>query len=278
MVFGGETAESYYDEGLTASMQGNLPRAVEYFQQAVKLNPNYIAAWHQLGKCYLRLGDAQTATRVLLHVIQAKPNQPAAYLDLGYAYLQLGKIVEARQQFKTAEALRAGDPKALLGLAQCAFAEGQWQESLLAAQALANTQRDNFAVHFLIGRAAWILGQTQVAMEALQRAEKLLKQSLETNPEQPEPYFLQGDIYHLTGNVREALRSYETALRYATKNRGYSYYGVHFSYADILGKCGVCCQKLGLHQDAQRYGRSLLELDPNSKLGQALIQKTPPEK
>ncbi len=44
MAFGGDDAESYYDEGLTASMRGDLVRAVQNFEKTIHLYNTMAAA------------------------------------------------------------------------------------------------------------------------------------------------------------------------------------------------------------------------------------------
>ena len=44
MVFGGETADSYYDEGVTASMKGDVAQAVRHFKKALGMTPGRFAA------------------------------------------------------------------------------------------------------------------------------------------------------------------------------------------------------------------------------------------
>ena len=68
MPFGGESAESYYDEGITASMRGDLQRAAECFETAVRKDSTMASAYQQLGRVYSRLGrhreaDEPTAVR-----------------------------------------------------------------------------------------------------------------------------------------------------------------------------------------------------------------------
>ncbi|HNT87522.1 MAG TPA: tetratricopeptide repeat protein, partial [Candidatus Hydrogenedentes bacterium] len=61
MAFGGESAESYYDEGLTAAMKGDVEQAIALFKQAVQLDSSFLAAFHQLARCYLRTGQSEKA-------------------------------------------------------------------------------------------------------------------------------------------------------------------------------------------------------------------------
>ena len=60
-AFGGDNAESYYDDGLTASMKGDLERAITCFEKAIHLDRSLAAAYHQIAKCYLRLGLGRRA-------------------------------------------------------------------------------------------------------------------------------------------------------------------------------------------------------------------------
>ncbi|MCH7909739.1 MAG: hypothetical protein IIB38_08995, partial [Candidatus Hydrogenedentes bacterium] len=61
MAFGGETADSYYDEGLTASIHGDLAAAASHFEKAIHLDNSMGPAYHQLGKCYTRMGRSKAA-------------------------------------------------------------------------------------------------------------------------------------------------------------------------------------------------------------------------
>ena len=49
MLFGGETAQSYYEEGLTAAMKGDLPLALARFRRALELDVQLHNARYQIG-------------------------------------------------------------------------------------------------------------------------------------------------------------------------------------------------------------------------------------
>ena len=125
MPFGGENAESYYDEGLTAVMKGDVKRAIEFFMHAIKLDSSFIMAYHQLGRCFLRVGQTERAVHVLQQVLARKPNLIPARIDLGYALLQHGNVTEARVQFSQVVQVQAGSSKGHLGLAHVEFELGK---------------------------------------------------------------------------------------------------------------------------------------------------------
>ena len=251
MAFGGENPESYYDEGLTASMKGELELAIEHFERAVRLDSSYSAAYHQLGKCYLRLGDAQKAATLLHQVATAKPRQVSVRVDLGYAFLNLGKVGDARRLFQGVIDKRPDSARAHLGMAHCVFAEGQCAAAANLAQAVVAQGNANFAAFFLVGRAAKRAKMDTVYFEAFKRAGSLIEKSIETSPEQPEGYYLRGEVRYHEDNFLEALENYQKAQQYVDGSRHYSSFGEHFTAVDLLARTGMCLKKLG-REDAVR--------------------------
>jgi len=270
MPFGGETAESYYDEGLTASMKGDLGQAIAHFERAIQLDNSYAAAYHQLGKCYLRLGKAKKAAAFLEQVVSAKPDQIPPRVDLGYALLDLNRTQEARRIFIEVTAVKQDNGRAQLGLAYCAFHEGNWNEALTQAQEAVNVGGANFAALFLLGRAAQLAGFPEVSVEHLNRADALLEKSVETSPEQPEGYYLRGELHFVQGEFGKALDNYRAAEDRAQAGQHYAAYGEHFDRLDIVAKRGLCLQRMGQLDGAREAGEQILKVNPEHKIGQAL--------
>lgn len=275
MAFAGETAESHYDEGLTASMKGDIERAVGHFEAAIRLDNTLSPAYHQLGKCQLRLGNGAAAVDLLRRVVGKRPEQATPRLDLGLALLDIGNIAEARQQFKQVLALDVTHNKALLGLAQAAFNEGDWAGAASHAQSALATAASNFAVLFLLGRAAKLTGDVVLSKDSLDKADTLLEKYLEINPEKPEGHFLRGEVAFVGEHFAAALNHYRDAQDSAKAGRGYLAYGEKFTLADILAKQGLCLQRMGQEDRAREMGARILTIDPEHKLGKALSQTEP---
>lgn len=272
MPFGGEDAESYYDDGLTASMKGDLRRAAACFEKALARDPAYVTAAHQLGKCYYRMGQANRAVDLLQRVVTRKPDLAAARLDLGYALLSLGKVQEARSHFQQIIAVDPLHPRARLGMAQAAFDSGEWAAASAQARLVEQNGAANFSVLYLLGRAAKLAGNPGEAHDALTRAEKLMAKSGEMNPGQPEAHFLRGEVCFVQDQFATALEHYRVAEDRAKDNQYYTAFGENFTRLDILAKQGLCFQRLGETGRAREVGERILKLDPSHKLGRALAK------
>ena len=103
MLFGGENAESYYDEGLTAAMKGDFEKAVAHFQKATTLDGAFAAAWYQLGRCWLRLGRVPEAVSQVLPVeraIQKEDPRRQGVREAGFRWIEdaLARGAEAAER------------------------------------------------------------------------------------------------------------------------------------------------------------------------------------
>ncbi len=272
MAFGGDTAESFYDEGLTAGMKGDMATAIHFLEKAVRLDRSFLAARHQLGKAYARVGRGEEAVGLLGEVVARKPDNIVARLDLGSALLGVGKLQEAREQFNAVIGAEPESPRGYLGLAQTFFEESHWAAALSQAQLALNFGGQGFQVLFLIGRAAKLSGNAELAKESLGQAEKLLEQSIELSPDQPEGYFFQGEVSFVRDQFPTALDHYRAAEARTDAKRVYSAFGESFSLVDVLARQGVCYQRLGQVRRAAEVADRILAMDPTHKLALSLKQ------
>lgn len=270
MAFGGENADSYYDEGLTASLRGDLKRAVECFEAAIRLDDAMAAAYHQLGKCHLRLGRGESAVGLLRQAVAKRPNQIQARLDLGLALLEVDRVADARNQFKQAMALDPANGKTQLALARADFQEGNWTGAMAQAQTALAGGGTGFAVYFMLGRAAKLAGNPVLAENSLDKADVLIEEYLKLNPDRPEGHFLRGEVAFVKEHFPAALEYYRAAEDHAANVGAYVAYGETFTLADVLAKQGLCLQRLDRPERVREIGRRIGEIDPGHKLGKAL--------
>jgi len=270
MAFGGEDAESYYDEGLTASMRGDLRGALTHFERAIQLDNSMATAYHQLGKCYHRLGKPKKAVTFLEQVVSKKPELLPAKIDLAYALLSLNRTDAARTHFLEVTQQRRENNRAVLGLALCSFQEGQWESAVLLAQEAIALGGANFAGYYLLGRAARLADRPEIAIEAHKRADALIEKSIETAPDQPEGYYLRGELHFAQEDYAKALDAYRAAEDRAQPDKHYAAYGEHFSKLDIIARRGLCLRQLGRPDGAHEAGLQILALDATHPMGKLL--------
>lgn len=270
MAFGGENAESYYDEGLTAFMKGDFKQAIDHFLRAIKMDPTLVVAHHQLGRCFIRTGQIERAIHVLQQVLARKPDLVPARIDLGYALLRHGNIAEARTQFTQVAQIHPNNAKALLGLAHVEFDLGNWAQATALAETARNLGGSNFATLFLLGRSARLAGDRAASDSALADARTQIEKSVELTPDAPEGHYLRGEIAFVQERYLDAVENYRAAEDRTEQETTYSAFGEQFTKLDVLAKEGLCQQRLGNHEAARAIGARILKLEPGHKLGQAL--------
>jgi protein O-mannosyl-transferase len=86
----------YYTE------KGDIPKAMEYYQAAMDINPNDPTSNYNLGIVLLKAGRFDEAVVPLVKAVQKFSSDEQLYIGLGFAYAQQGRIDEAIGNFRKA--------------------------------------------------------------------------------------------------------------------------------------------------------------------------------
>lgn len=95
-------AEVYNTHGIAYSENSEHDRAMEAFDKAIELQPDYISAHYNRGLAYMRIGEVDKALADYSGAIQFKPNYAEAYNNRGIAYHKKGEVIYAIQDYSTA--------------------------------------------------------------------------------------------------------------------------------------------------------------------------------
>lgn len=270
-AFGGDNAESLYDEGLTASMKGDLNRAAECFEGAVRHDPSMATAYHQLGKCYTRLGRNKEAVLLLIQVAKKRPKLYAARIDLGTALTSMGDLEQAKVHFGAVLNDKPDNGKALLGLAKVEFSGGNWARALKYAQESLEKAGSNYACLFMIGRAAQLTEDMSTSQRALSKADELINKYMEMNEDKPEGHFLRGEIAFVQGDYVTALECFRRAEDRIDEKRLYSAYGENFGIVDALARQAQCYERMEKTDRAKEMAERLQKIDANHPVCKAIL-------
>ena len=102
--------------GLLATREGRISEAIDYFQGALRLSPDYWIALENLGNAYRQQKRWGEARATLEQAVAARPKDPEANYSLAMVYAQLDDTERAYQYLQTALALRPAYPEALNNL------------------------------------------------------------------------------------------------------------------------------------------------------------------
>ena len=103
-----DSAEREFSRAASYERTNMFKEAIEAYKQAVKLKPDYVDAYMQLGLDYYRIGRYSDAVEAYKQAVKINPNDQAAYNKLAATYILLGEYPLAIKMFK--ESLKT-DPR-----------------------------------------------------------------------------------------------------------------------------------------------------------------------
>ena len=203
-----------YLRGLAFEARSNyssdaLFKAIEFYDLAVRLDPNFALAWGRLSGVHALLysnrGDTTAARRdaakeALENAQRLQPNSPETLLFTGYyQYWLLHDYALAKATFERVSKKLPGNSEVLYALAAIARSEGHWDESVAYwERGLALNPRNTA----LLTEVAF----TYAAIRQFPKAEKLYDRALNILPNELSLMALKASIYQAEGNLQESAK------------------------------------------------------------------------
>jgi len=125
-----ENAYFYFSQGEKYRLQENYNKAIEMYNQAIKLKPDYDLAYNNLGCAYYekeRYDDAITAYKKALEI---EPNSKITHSNLGCAYYNKGMYEEALEEFKKELKNNPDYVDAINGIGCVYYNKGMYEEAI----------------------------------------------------------------------------------------------------------------------------------------------------
>jgi TolB-like protein/Tfp pilus assembly protein PilF len=204
-----------YLRGLAFEARSNyssdaLFKAIDFYDLAVRLDPNFALAWARLSGAHALLysnrGDTTVARRdaareALENAQRLQPDSPETLLFLGYyQYWVLRDYGMAKATFGRVSKMLPGNSEVLYALGAIARSEGRWDESVTYwERGLALNPRNTA----LLTEVAF----TYAAIRQFPAALKLYDRTLDILPNESSVMALKASIYQAEGNLQEAARS-----------------------------------------------------------------------
>src|SRR5438067_2901732 len=203
-----------YLRGLAFEARSNyssdaLFKAIEFYDLAVRLDPNFALAWARLSGAhallYFNRGETTDARRdaakeALENAQRLQPNSPETLLFTGYyQYWVLHDYGLAKATFGRVSKRFPGSSDVLYALGAVTRREGLWDESVAYWERGLALDPQNTA---LLIEVAW----TYAALRQFPTALKLYDRALDILPDELSLMALKASIYQAEGNLREAAK------------------------------------------------------------------------
>ena len=184
-----QTAVQYRNSGLQALADGDLDLAVEYFQQAVNLDPNDGYSMAQLGSIALQRNnnyDAQQYLEKALPLLDNDELKAWAYYDLSVIYVNSKKNAEAVEALRQAVTLNPSNADYWQQYGAVCMAQGRQTPSLynLAMEAFEKAYQLQPSDDLLIG-----IIQACKPLKQHERALQIANQLVDKEPGNAEYYY-----------------------------------------------------------------------------------------
>jgi tetratricopeptide (TPR) repeat protein len=112
-----DDAVKLFQQGQDAHEAGDLKRALELYEQAIKLRPEFPEAEFQRANALVRLNRLPEAEKGFRRAIELQPDWPLPYTPLGKLLISLERYDEAEKPLKHALELDANNTVALVAMA-----------------------------------------------------------------------------------------------------------------------------------------------------------------
>lgn len=200
------TAEQAVEQGKKFVQEKQFDKAVDFFKQAIKLNPDLAAAHHGLGSVYVNMGRSPDALEPMKTATRLDPNNWLIHLNLGITLANLRRADEAMSEMNLAKQLSPKNAQIyneLGNLLHNGF--GRIDDALAAYAEARRLNPDMPAIHHNIGLMMMRLGRFSEAVAPLQEALRL-------NSEYRNAIYLLSDALSKIGRYKESTESWTKFL------------------------------------------------------------------
>ncbi|HET6977689.1 MAG TPA: tetratricopeptide repeat protein [Pyrinomonadaceae bacterium] len=260
-AFGDDAADPVrlFERGQSAHARGELEKAIGFYEQAIKVRPEFPEAEFQRGNALASLGRLPEAEAAFRLAVSYKKNWSLPYSALGVVLMRQSRDKDAEQSFRMALNIDSKDSVALRALSELRLRAGDSKEALdLAKRATANPEAP---------ASAWIgLALAEKASGNTVAAKAALDHVLADEPENVAALLERADLFKAEKNLELAITDLKAAAKLKPQDKA-----VNSRLAEALQQAGKAEEALAVAKAAG------LEVQPPSGNGVGGVVGTPEE-
>lgn len=238
-------APIYSIRGYIYRIKGDFESAIEDYNKLIELRPDNADGYCDRGIAYSRTGEFTRAIQDFNKAIQLKPNLADTYNGRGLTYHQMNEVDLALQDFNKAIELRPDFAKAYNNRALVYQDKGDADKTIEDTSKAIEFQPNLSHAYNNRGNAYVRKGITSLAIKDFNKA-------IHLNPELAEAYCNRGVAYENRGEFERAIEDYTKAIE------------LQPDYAVAYNNCGVVYNKMGRIELAIENFSKAIEINPKS--------------
>jgi lipoprotein NlpI len=199
-------AEAFFNRGLIYSDRGDNDRAIQDYDQAIRLKPSNPDAFYSRGLIYSNRGDYDRAIQDYNQAIRLKPNNPDAFVSRGNAYDNKGEPDHAIQDYNQAIRRKPNDPGAFVNRGLTYSNRGDYDRAIQDYNQAIQLKPDDEGAFHNRGVAYSDKGEYDRAIQDYDRA-------IQLKPTDALAFDNRGLTYFLKGEHGRAIQDYDQAIR-----------------------------------------------------------------
>ena len=287
-AFSNPTALDFYGAGKSFQQREDFVGAIEQYQEALLLNPDYADAWialaecayemdeysralscletaskyykynlkiqHLKGFCLIGLGDVKNAQQVFDNILKRYPNDVESLYGIAQLQALEGRISSAEKYYNEALSRDANSKKALLSLALISLKLGKNEQAEKFINQAIAFHNDNPEVYYY---ASYIC----VQKGDLNKAEGFVRTSLKLNPKYDKANALLAYILYSKGEYEQVVEICDYRISQNRNN----------SDAWYLKSCAV--YKLGAIEQAIKSLETVIKINPQDEIARYFLEQ-----
>ena len=182
-----------FERGQNAHAHGDLLKALEFYEEAIKVRPEFAEAEFQRGNALVGLGRLQEAESGFRRTIELRKDWSLPYSALGALLVRLNRDPEAESLLRQAIKLDAQDNLALRMLADIRLRAGDAKEALALARRATNDPDAPASTWILRALAERAAGDNVAALASFDQVLQLDPANLSARMERAEMRIAAGD-------------------------------------------------------------------------------------
>ena len=165
--------QQYHQKAIAAVKANDWQQAAQYYQAAIKINPQQYLYYYNLGEVQIKLDRWQLALKYYQKAGELEPNNAAIQHNLGEIYSHESSWSNAVTAYKKAIALNSKNSWTYHNLGYALLQLQQWKSAAKYFTQAISLKADFVWSHYNLGEALSNMGQWDEALAAYQSAHKI---------------------------------------------------------------------------------------------------------